>query len=180
VGQVVSNEEITHGAYRVFLTNIAQGSGEGERVGRMIRVHSVVYNGEWRAATGAADARSVCTMMLVQDTQTVADTHAAVSDIISEQGTSNAPFGMLNLGNKGRFRILMRKQITLEQYNVGRGLSNFQGYYKFRKPFNVRYNGTAGTDIEANDLMMIFITGNDTTENGIYMSGLFRLWYTDV
>lgn len=176
----ILNEEITHGGYRVFLTNIDQGAGEGNRIGRMIRVHAVVGNGEWREATGVADARSVCTMMLVQDTQTVGDAHAAISEIISEQGTTNAPFGLINVNNKGRFKILMRRQVTVGVRAADTGLRTFRFYYKFKKPFNVRYNGTLGTDIEANDLMLCFITGNDTSENGIYMSGVFRLWYSDL
>jgi len=176
----VSNEEITHGAYRVFLTGIAQGPGEGERIGRMIRVHGLTYHGEWRCASGSDTARSVCTMMLVQDTQTVGDAHAAVSEILSSQGTTQAPFGLININNKGRFKILFRKQVAVGVRSADSGLKVFDGYYKFRKQFNVRYNGTASTDIEANDLMLVFITGNDTSEDGIYMSGEFRLWYTDM
>lgn len=175
----IVNEEITHGGYRVYLTNVAQGTGEGDRIGRMIRVHGITYNFEWREATGVADARSVCTMLLVQDTQTVGDAHAAVSEILSEQGTANAPFGLVQIHNKGRFKILMRKQCVVGVRAADTGLKNYHGYYKFKKAFNVRYNGTAATDIEANDLMMIFITGNDTAENGIYLSGCFRLWFTD-
>jgi len=176
----IINEEITHGGYRLYLTAIAQGAGEDQRVGRMVRVHGVTYNFEWRESTGIADARSVCTWMLVQDTQTVGDSHAAISEILSEQGTTNAPLGLVQIHNKGRFKILLRKQCVVGVRGADTGLKNYRGYYRFRKPFNVRYNGTAATDIEANDLMMVFITGNDTAENGIYMSGCFRLWYTDL
>lgn len=178
--QQVLNEEITDGGYRQFLCSIAGGAAEGQRIGRMIRVNGLVVKGVLRGTSTTATTASYVTMVLVRDTQTVGDAHAAISEIQGDTGTALAPFGLMNVANKGRFKILKRITVPVYSRNLEGSIKKIEFYYKFRKPYNVRYNGTADSDIEANDTFLYWISSNPTASDAIYLDCNARLWYTDL
>lgn len=176
----MTNGEFDWDGRREILDRIAQGSDEGQRIGRQITPHSVVARLEIVTATGSSTSRATWTMFLVQDLQQVGDAHASVSEIISDIGTQNAPMGLINVNNKGRFKIHRRWQGVLNQNTVDGSVKYLNIYHKFRKPRNIRYNGSATTDIEANGLMLVLVSSEDPANNTCYVSGNIRLWYTDV
>jgi len=176
----VTNGEFDWSGRREILDRIAQGVGEGQRIGRVITPHSVVARLEIINSLGASTARETWTMFLVQDLQQVGDAHAQVSEMLSDIGTQNAPMGLVNINNKGRFKIHRRWQGCLMNNTDAGSIKYLTFYHKFRKPRNIRYNGPADTDIEAGGLMLVLISSADPTINACYVSGNIRLWYTDV
>lgn len=167
---------------RIYLDEIAQGADEGQRIGRIVTPHSFIakfkiYNSQAASATNAA-----WTAYLVQDKQTVGDSHAAVSEITSNNGTVLAPMGLLNIHNKGRFTIFRRWEGILNQSTLEGSRTYLNLYHKFnpKNTENLRYNGSAATDIEAGSLMLVFITDQDPAANTVLLTGVHRLWYTDV
>jgi len=177
-----SAREVDFSGHRFYLDTIAQGAGEGERVGRIVTPSSFVAKVKiFNIATSSTHNNVAWTAFLVQDTQCVGDSHAAVSEIISNVGTPLAPMGLINAANKGRFRMLKRWTGMLGYSASGVSSSRYLDlYYYFSKPNNIRYNGTASTDIEANSLMLVFVTDRDPGDNAVYVHGVARLWYSDV
>jgi len=176
-----TTQEADYNGHRKYLDEIPQGSGEGERIGRMVTPQSFVARLELRNTETSGAATSYCwTAFLVQDLQTVGDGHAAVSEILSDIGGSTAPFGLVNIANKGRFKICRRWEGVLANSTQAVNIKYLSLYHKFRSPKNIRYNGTAGTDIEANSLMFVVVTGAPPGDDSIYVTGVGRLWYTDV
>lgn len=177
----MTNGEFDWSGRREILDRVAQGVGEGQRVGRVITPHSVVARLEILTTQSASTNRETWTMFLVQDLQQVGDAHAQVSEILSDIGTQNAPMGLINVNNKGRFKIYRRWQGHLVASTSGDGSIRYLNiYHKFRKPRNIRYNGPLDTDIEAGGLMLVLISSADPANNNCYVSGNIRLWYTDV
>lgn len=175
----VTAGEFDYDGRREYLTTIAQGSNEGERIGRMVKPVAFVARLKIYQPTVNGQANnSAWTIFLVQDTQQVGDTPAAVSEIISDVGTVRAPMGLININNKGRFKILKRWQGILNATTEG-SAKYLNIYYRFHKDFNMRYNGTAATDIEANGVMLVLLSDKSGASDACYVTGVMRLWYTD-
>jgi len=177
-----TGSEADYDGHRIYLDAIPQGSGEGERVGRMVTPHALTAKVKiYTTSTSGSSTNIAWTAFIVQDLQTVGDAHANVSEILSGIGTTTAPMGLMNANNKGRFKILRRWQGVLG-YSAGGGPSAkmLDIYHKFRKPKNIRYNGSASTDIEANSLMFVVVSDRAPTEDLLYYAGNFRFWYSDV
>lgn len=176
----LANNEFDWDGLRVILDRIPQGPGEGERIGRIVQPYAVTARLEILSSREEPSQRTSWTIFLVQDLQQVGDAHAAVSEIISDIGTATAPMGLINVNNKGRFKILRRWQGTLVQETEVGSIKYLHFYQKLRNAKNVRYNGTLNTDIEANGLMLVFVSSGNPTNNVTYVSGNVRFWYTDV
>lgn len=167
---------------RIFLDEIAQGADEGQRIGRIVTPHSFVAKFKIINSQAASATNVAWTCYLVQDKQTVGDSHAAVSEITSNNGTVLAPMGLLNIHNKGRFTIFRRWEGILNQSSLEGSRTYLNLYHKFspKNTENMRYNGAAATDIEAGSLMLVWISDQDPAANTMLITGVHRLWYTDV
>jgi len=177
--------EVDWSGRRMNLSLIAQGAGEDQRIGRMVTPHSIVCKATLRNTDAVNTDRYGYQVLLVQDLQTVGDTPASVSEIISDVGTAYAHIGLLNVNNKGRFKILKRwsgNLMPLSSSSTSPTFKTFDFYYKFpsRAVKNIRYNGSATTDIEANHLSLIWVTNADPANDAILLDANVRLWYSDV
>lgn len=177
-----NNAEFDWNGHRQYLDTIPQGSGEGERIGRVVTPYSFSGRFELLNASGDTNRRATWTAFLVQDLQTVGDAHATVAEILSNVGSSLAPMGHINIANKGRFKIIRRWEGVLGINTMENSIQYLNIFHKFRKGEikNIRYNGTASTDIEANSLMFVLLSSEDPVNNICFASGVGRLWYTDV
>jgi len=173
------NNEFDWNGRREYLDAIAQGTDEGQRIGRIVTPHAVTARLELLNSRAEATQRATWTVFLVQDYQTVGDAHASVAEIISDIGTTTAPMGLINVNNKGRFKIIRRWQGVLNQEVQSGSVKYLTIYHRF-KAKNLRYNGPLATDIEANSLMLVFVASTDPANNTCYVSGNIRFWYTDV
>lgn len=138
------------------VTALAQGDTQVTRTGNSILAKTLVWNGNmYINATQTTNTR--ITLALVQDKQQVADTTPAITDIFS---SDTDPHTLLKLGTLGRFKLLMRKQFTLDSNAAGNNARSL----KLFKPlnFHVRYNGTGTGDIQKNGLYLIMITSEAT------------------
>lgn len=176
-----ATEEVDYTGHRHSMCLIAQGSGEDQRIGRMITPHSFTAKIQLTNIATASSANVVTwTAVIIRDNQQVGDAIPALSDVFNSMGTTSAPMSLIQAGNKGRFSILRRWSGVLYA-TTGAGNTRYLDlYHRFKKPFNVRYNGTASTDIEANGLVFALITNRPGTDNFVYATGVGRLWYTDV
>lgn len=174
------NNEFDQDGFRSILDRVAQGTGEDQRIGRTIQPWAITARLELINNVSPSANRETWTVFLVQDYQQVGDLHAQISEIISDVGTAAAPMGLLNIANKGRFKILRRWQGVLMAQTQDRSLQYLHFYYKFKGRKSIRYNGPLTTDIEANGLMLCFVGSNTGADNALFVTGNIRMWYTDV
>jgi len=175
--QIYTSQEMDWDGHRHYLTSVAQGAGDTERVGRHI-TPSYLTARLWIRATSSTVATSRCawSVLLVRDTQQVGDNYAAATEILTDIGTANAPMGLIKDANRGRFKILRRWEGTLD-YNCNNS-TYLNIYHKFNG-FVTKYNGANSTDIESNGLMLLFVSSSDPADDNVLFNGHVRMWYND-
>jgi len=175
--QIYTNQEMDYDGHRHYLTQIAQGTGDQERVGRHITPNYLTAK-LWIRATAAttATSRSSWSVLLVQDKQQVGDAYAAATEIITDIGTANAPMGLIKDANRGRFKILRRWEGCCDISTNNGVYLNI--YHKFNG-FVTKYNGSASTDIESNGLMLLFVSSSAPADDNVLFNGHVRMWYND-
>lgn len=175
---ITVNGAITH------ITGIAQGDTLTSRTGNSINVTNVTCKGTWvRNSDTSSGAGFNYRILVVVDTQQVADTNPAPSDVISDAGfTANPIMCLPNTANLERFRILY----TSPLYEGSRGavtntaVFNQTSILEFSKALNLKvaFNGITGADIQKNGIFVVFLT--DSTNNVVDFSGIARIAYNDV
>lgn len=175
--QIYTNQEMDWDGHRHYLTQVAQGSGDQERVGRHI-TPSYLTARLWLRATSSSTgvARCAWSVLLVRDTQQVGDAYAAATEIITDIGTANAPMGLIKDANRGRFKILRRWEGT---FDIGTKNHEYLNIYHKFNGFVTKYNGSNSTDIESNGLMLLFVSSSDPADNNVLFNGHVRMWYND-
>ena len=188
------------------LVNIAQGDGESERVGRVIRIHDLFIRGfiEKLGHDGSAstDGQRIVRIIVFLDKQNNKTTYTAtqMEDLILQE-TATAGLKTLlswrNLSQNNRFQILYDRIFTLREListnvsatNAGADYTGgaavpFHLYKKFAKPIRVTFepNTTSGADstIESNNIGILSMADNATVGNGrAYLTYRTRVRYTD-
>lgn len=174
--QVYNNQEMDYDGHRHYLSLVAAGTGENDRVGRHITPSYV--SGKlaiYLSAASASTTRHTWSLLLVHDKQQVGDNWPSASDILTDIGTTVAPQGLMNAANRGRFKILRRWDGNLSLYN---SIQELNIYHKL-PGFVTKYNGSANTDIEGNGLLLLFVSSAAPADNMVYFSGHVRMWFTD-
>jgi len=175
--QIYTNQEMDWDGHRHYLTQVANGSGDNERVGRHITPSYLSGRIliQAQGVTSAVIYRNAWSLLLIQDKQQVGDNYATATEILTDIGTKAAPMGLIKDSNRGRFKILRRWEGTADLYNSQTYLNI---YHKFNG-FVTKYNGTAAGDIESNGLMLLFVSSADPADNSCFFTGHVRMWYTD-
>lgn len=175
--QVYTNQEMDYDGHRHYLTQVAAGTGENDRIGRHITPQYLTAR-LWLRATSSSTgtARAAWSVLLVQDKQQVGDAYAAATEIITDIGTANAPMGLIKDANRGRFKILRRWEGNFDISSQNGTYLNI--YHKFNG-FVTRYNGSASTDIESNGLMLLFVSSSAPADDNVLFNGHVRMWFTD-
>jgi len=175
--QIYTGQEMDWDGHRHYLTEVGNGTGENDRVGRHITPQYLTAR-LWIRATNATNstARSAWSVLLIQDKQQVGDSYATATEIITDIGTSAAPCGLVKAANRGRFKILRRWEGTLDVNTKNAEYLNI--YHKFNG-FVTKYNGTTAGDIESNGLMLLFVSSSDPADNNVLFTGHVRMWFTD-
>lgn len=159
---IPSAGNITH------LTSLAQGDTSVTRTGNSVLLKDC-YVRLFMAINPAVVTQTRVRMILFFDKQQVSDTSPSVTDVLAAASTES----MLNLNASGRFKIVYSREFVLSAYNNGSLVLN--KFFKFST--HVRFNGTAGSDIQRNGLYVLFI-GSEAT-NTPTVSGTFRIGYHD-
>ena len=141
-----SSPGVTH------LTNIQQGSGQGQRDGTSLKLTSLFVQGQM--VMNASATSTLIRLVWVIDNQQVGDTTPNYTDIY-EAANTLAP---LNKNTLGRFTVLKDMRIPFSP----NGTTN--KVFEFYMPLNhhVRYNGTASTDIQKGGLYLVTISNEPT------------------
>lgn len=142
-------------ATTIDLTNIAQGTGIGDRTANEIRIHRVDIRGN--LTSGGVDS------YLIQSHNT---TFPAYADFYPVQG------GHLNIVNQNT-------KFTEWKYykNYSGTNSNMRITHSFRYPMKVKFNGAAGTSAVDNRLSLVI--KNDTVASAVTQVSCV-VYYTDL
>lgn len=135
------------------LTTLTQGDAVSGRTGNSILLKSFSANGYMYVHPSQTTNTRVM-LALILDKQQVEDTYPTLANIFANDTTPNT---LLNSSNLGRFKVLWRRQYTLDS-NAGGGNNAKQIKIFKRLNFHVRYNGAAETDIAKNGVYLCMIT----------------------
>lgn len=170
----------------VQLLTIPQGVGQSERVGRKIRVKSIVCNvSVYLNGTGAAAATGMdrIRFVLVQDMQAngAACDFGSVANGVFSSASVDA---LRNLDNVSRFKILKDWDMTLLSAAGVSGAWQYAAkavnkYIKCDIPIEYDNSATTGaiTTIRSNNICLLAI--NTVTNGGCALSGTIRIRYSD-
>jgi hypothetical protein len=163
---------------------IAQGVTESTRVGRKAVIRSI--NWRWNlkkaATTAGSNASESVRLILYLDKQCNGAT-AAVTDILESDNYQS----FNNLANKGRFKILMDKEITMNCMAGGGdgttedyGSVERNGSYFKKCMIPLEFSSTTGalTEIRSNNLGVLILSKNGTSTAPVFDSKM-RLRFTD-
>lgn len=164
--EITTSASINNTGTVYSLTNISQGDSTTTRTGNSILVRNLLKR--IRFTKNASATTTFVRCVLFQDKQQVGDTSPAITDLLAS-ATVDAP---LNLNTLGRFKILYNKTIVL---NTNSPQWHKESYHKMYT--HVRYNGTAGTDIQKGGLYIMFISDQPT--NAPTLDMWLRLGYHD-
>lgn len=149
---------------------IAQGDTAGLRDGNSIKTQWFTIQGFFEIHASAVNTN--VRMIVFHDNQTVADTTPTTGTVLDGDAVSFT-YAPLNSDTVGRFTKLYDKVIVLDVVKTPRRM--FKVNLKLRK--HMRFNGTAGTDIQKNGLFVLFVA--DEATNDPTMEWFARLGYTD-
>lgn len=150
------------------LCGIVQGTDYNQRLGNEVIVKSIDVRANHQQHANAVN--TTIRYMLVQDRQTVADAAGFTTlDILSTTSVNS----FLNRLTIGRFKVLFDR--TFQMSDSG----NNGGYLKEHVDcfIPVRWNGTAATDIQRNNIALLRIS--DEATNTPTSNATIRLRYTD-
>jgi len=151
------------------VTAVQQGDGDSQRTGNSIFVRS--YNLKGSIVHNAAGSNTqFVRVSVVQDKQQIGDTVPAYTDVYE----SASPYAHLNSNTVGRFKILYSRTYIVNNNDKTSCLLNIN----IPMRHHVRYNGTAGSDIQKGGLY-ICTSVDEPTANMPTWSGEMRLSYHD-
>jgi hypothetical protein len=163
---------------------IAQGVTESTRVGRKAVIRSI--NWRWNlkkaATTAGSNASESIRLILYLDKQ-CNGAAAGVTDILESDNYQS----FNNLANKGRFKILMDKEITMNALSGGGdgttedyGAVERNGSYYKKCSIPIEFSSTTGaiTEIRSNNLGVLILSKNGTSTAPVFDSKM-RLRFTD-
>lgn len=148
-GQTVSTT-----AAVVHVSSIAQGDTASQRTGNSVLAKYVSVR--MRIVSSIASTATTCRVMLVIDKQQVGDTAPVIGDILE---TSTNPMSHYNPSTAGRFQVIFDKIYQFDN------LSKRAVFIKVSKNINkyhIRFNGTAGTDIQKNGVYLVYLSSEAT------------------
>lgn len=133
---------------------VAQGDGDGARTGNSIFCRQLNIQGNaTRNSLGTYPDGQIIRLMVVIDTQQVGDTSPSISDVVEANGVNS----FLNSETVGRFTVLWSKRIMLDTQHPNTLLS-----FNHSMKHHIRFNGTAGSDVQKGALYVLAFS-NETT-----------------
>lgn len=141
---------------RIFnLQAIQQADTTASRTGNSILARSLYMRGFMQVNPAVTTNTRIC-LVLLQDTQQIADTTPAVSDIFN----GDDPEVMLNAANNnytvGRFKIIWRKNYNVTPATASRPTIQFTNFRKLYS--HIKYNGPASSDLQKNGYYLVMLT----------------------
>lgn len=147
-----STGSVTH------LSGIAIGDGDSTRTGNSIFTKYLSFRAN--VAVNPSATATILRMVIFQDKQQVGDGTPAVSDVLETSSVVSS----LNQNSVGRFKIIRDINIALNDTVINKYIKR---YIKIKT--HIRYNGTAGSDIQRGGLYCLLISNEATNAPGIDM-----------
>lgn len=151
----------------VSLNQLATGDGPEQRDGNSIKPQYLVVKTASFPSTSAGQTEA--RFVIVRDTQQIADTTPAVTDVFDSADIAS----LRNEANKGRFQILFDRQWITTSTQSRPMLINTN----VRLTGHIRFNGSAGTDIQKGGLYVMYWSNQAT--NTASMDMKCRMFFTD-
>lgn len=167
---LLTSTALTDAGFVQNMALIAQGDTAGLRDGNSIKTQWFTIQGHFEIHASAVNTS--VRMIVFLDNQTVADTTPTVGTVLDGDVVSFT-YAPLNSDTVGRFTKLYDKVIVLDVVKAPR--RTFKVNLKLKK--HLRFNGTAGTDIQKNGIFVLFVA--DEVTNDPTMEWFARLGYTD-
>lgn len=145
------------------LCKVAVGDTYADRTGNSIYARALNIEGTVAWNFNSATGTQTCRIAIVKDLQQIADTDPVWTDVY-DVASNNAH---LNPATVGRFKILYNRVYSLE---ANKPLVNFRINLPMRH--HIRFNGTAGTDIQKGALYIAYIYGGNAAPTLSYRSRL--------
>lgn len=166
------------------------GTGESQRVGRVIFVKGIYVKGSIRLGSNSvlADSSNRCRIIMYIDKQ-ANGAAATVGNILDATGAAVSIDSFRNLENSSRFTILSDKIVhiaasigsTGAAVSVGEVLKTFRINKTFKNPMKIEFNAVGGgtvADVTSNNIGMLMITA-EASATAIQTLYRARLRYTD-
>lgn len=145
------------------LCQVPEGDDYNQRHGNSILVRTLYLRG-FMQVNPSVTGDSRVSLVIVQDKQQIADTVPAITDIF----TGITPESMVKLASAGRFKIIWRKNYTL---NIPAGNTPNHNISKFFNLYShVRFNGAADSDGQKNVYYLVMLTSEATNFPSISIS----------
>lgn len=155
-------------SYSARLAAIAQGDGDNARTGNSIFARSLNIRGQV-IYNSAGTSPEFLRVMVILDTQQVGDQTPNIMDVLENNGYNSH----LLKSTVGRFKVLFSSIYEVDSVN------NLSRSFNINLPMrhHIRYNGTAGTDMQKGGLYIMAISSEAT--NGPTFRFDSRLSYHD-
>lgn len=160
-----------------IIAGIVQGTTETSRVGKTITVHSIEVKYEFAMPNDAVVFEEAVGWYLLIDKQPNGAT-PAVLDVLS----TASYITIKNNETRSRFKILKQGLNALPNTSVGAATysaANVVNHFfiKFKKPFEIQFNGNAGTvaDLVTNNILFLTVSKNGKAK----MTGYIRVKFAD-
>lgn len=157
-------------SYVAHLSAIPQGDGDAARTGNSLLAKSLNLKGLLQWNSSAAYTSCAVRVAIVMDTQQIGDTSPNNANVFE----SNAPWSHLNSETVGRFKLLKSMFINLTNDKKAFNLN-----INIPMQTHIRYNGTAGTDIQRNGIYIMASSNVASTDSPPVLSYEARLSYHD-
>lgn len=153
----IFNTQITNtNLFNIDLTDIAQGTDDNERIGRMVRIHTIDIRGR-TCNNGGSGVDNVNLY------------------IVSPRDGVNAPLSTDFLGVTCG-HPLVNRLIEFWHWNSQKQLQDVDSLYRFRYQPKVHYESQPGTAAIRNSL---YLTIRNSSGSNVTPNIAVRVWYTD-
>lgn len=145
------------------LTDISQGDSSSTRTGNSLLLKTVYVKN--RVIWNSLDVLELGSIRywIVMDTQQAADTSPTLTDIFNNL---NGTQSMTNVTTQGRFKILKSGTIKQNRNLAFNDVNDFYTCPSFGT--HIKYNGTAGSDIQKNGIYLVQYQSDATTPPSTY------------
>lgn len=160
------------------LSNIAQGAGEGQRIGNDVRILKFIISIDMIQGSTATD--QTFRMLLFVDRTGNSNASVPQTNVFNADVNGYiTPSSLRNVTNLEDYNILLDKMFRIDMnFNSSHGQRVFN--YEVKTSIGQRYSGAAGTTVVKNPVHVMLLTNALNTTTGASGQLLVRQIYSDV
>lgn len=157
---------------------IAQGSGEGQRIGNDVRILKILVT--WQIKHGSSTNDQTFRLIIVRGITHNTDSDPGINNIVDvDQAGNRTPLSFRNVLSIEDFEILLDKTVRVDSnYSSSHGVRC--NNYEINCAIPQRYGSSAATSIIRNPIWAYVLTDQDNATTGASGQLNFRLIFSDV